>query len=110
MHSLIHDCRREEVENQTKGLSKKEKKEAELALQQAETELLRNKRRKITVRDFVNVKLIGRGAFGEVCIYLCLFVDKSGQSGKVQSHQRNFCNENDEQRFRNTKESGTKMY
>jgi hypothetical protein len=58
--------RREQVENQTKGLSKKEKKEAELALQQAETELLRNKRRKITVRDFENVKLIGRGAFGEV--------------------------------------------
>jgi len=58
--------RREQVEVQTKHLSRKEKKEVELALAQAETEQLRKKRKKICVRDFANVKLIGRGAFGEV--------------------------------------------
>eukprot|EP01126_Amoeba_proteus_P019658 TRINITY_DN2018_c0_g1_i15.p1 TRINITY_DN2018_c0_g1~~TRINITY_DN2018_c0_g1_i15.p1 ORF type:complete len:409 (-),score=92.35 TRINITY_DN2018_c0_g1_i15:735-1961(-) len=58
--------RRVEIEERTKGLSKKEKREAELALQMAETEQLRNKRKKLSITDYANVKLIGRGAFGEV--------------------------------------------
>lgn len=44
----------------------KEKRERELALQQAETDMLRQRRSKISVKDFENIKLIGRGAFGEV--------------------------------------------
>jgi hypothetical protein len=47
-------------------MSKKEKKELEMALATAESEHFRRSRRKMTCMDFVNVKLIGRGAFGEV--------------------------------------------
>lgn len=59
-------CRQEELEELAKNLSKKEKKELEMALAAAESEYFRRSRRKMKVTDFVNIKLIGRGAFGEV--------------------------------------------
>lgn len=58
-------------------MSKKEKKELEQAIAAAESEHLRRSRRKMSVRDFVNVKLIGRGAFGEVQIASCSFASCS---------------------------------
>jgi serine/threonine protein kinase len=58
--------RQEQMEKDGKNLSKKEKKELEMALASAESEYMRRSRRKMTCMDFVNVKLIGRGAFGEV--------------------------------------------
>lgn len=58
--------RKENLQNEIQGLSEHEAKEKELALLQAESEALRQKRHKISIRDFENVRLIGRGAFGEV--------------------------------------------
>lgn len=55
-------------------MSKKEKKELELAIAAAESDHLRKSRKKMSARDFVNVKLIGRGAFGEVCVFLNFFL------------------------------------
>uniref|UniRef100_A0A6B2L2Q8 non-specific serine/threonine protein kinase n=1 Tax=Arcella intermedia TaxID=1963864 RepID=A0A6B2L2Q8_9EUKA len=58
--------RQESLQNEIKNLSPEEAKEKELALSQAESENLRLSRHKISIKDFVNVRLIGRGAFGEV--------------------------------------------
>jgi hypothetical protein len=58
--------RQEQIEKDGENLSKKEKKELQIALATAESEHFRRSRRKMTCQDFVNVKLIGRGAFGEV--------------------------------------------
>ena len=58
--------RKEDLQFKIQGLSQEEAKEKELALAQAESEALRQRRHKISIRDFENVRLIGRGAFGEV--------------------------------------------
>eukprot|EP01128_Nolandella_sp_AFSM9_P008448 TRINITY_DN511_c5_g1_i1.p1 TRINITY_DN511_c5_g1~~TRINITY_DN511_c5_g1_i1.p1 ORF type:complete len:546 (-),score=174.89 TRINITY_DN511_c5_g1_i1:166-1635(-) len=59
-------ARQEELEKETVGMSKKEKKAKELALAQAESDHMRRSRKKLSAANFVNVRLIGRGAFGEV--------------------------------------------
>lgn len=61
--------RQEQLQQETQGLNPEQQKQAQLALQQAETEMLRQRRNKISVRDFENIKLIGRGAFGEVWFF-----------------------------------------
>lgn len=43
-----------------------------------ETEFLRLKRTRIGREDFESLKVIGRGAFGEVCYRLLMSVDFSG--------------------------------
>lgn len=58
--------RKDQLQNEIQGLPREEAKEKELALAQAESEALRQRRHKISIRDFENVRLIGRGAFGEV--------------------------------------------
>lgn len=55
---------------ETVGLSKAERRERQAALMQAESEHLRHTRAKMAVNDFENIKLIGRGAFGEVCFVI----------------------------------------
>jgi len=47
-------------------LTAKEKEHVKAELQHKEAELSRLSRAKITVRDFEPLKIIGRGAFGEV--------------------------------------------
>lgn len=49
-----------------------------MALATAESEHFRRSRRKMTCQDFVNVKLIGRGAFGEVRV-----VAEKNEDGKA---------------------------
>jgi len=58
--------RRDNLQNEIENLTPEEAKARELALSQAESENLRLSRHKITIRDFTNERLIGRGAFGEV--------------------------------------------
>ncbi len=49
-----------------KGLDAKARKEKEKEIQKISVENSRFARKKIAVKDFENVKLVGRGAFGEV--------------------------------------------
>eukprot|EP00028_Trichosphaerium_sp_Am-I-7-wt_P001063 CAMPEP_0168531722 /NCGR_PEP_ID=MMETSP0405-20121227/15688_1 /TAXON_ID=498012 /ORGANISM="Trichosphaerium sp, Strain Am-I-7 wt" /LENGTH=493 /DNA_ID=CAMNT_0008556721 /DNA_START=105 /DNA_END=1586 /DNA_ORIENTATION=- len=58
--------RRKNLETKTKGLGKKERKQREKEHLAQESQALREQRKKITIKDFENIKLIGRGAFGEV--------------------------------------------
>ena len=43
-----------------------EQEEIKRKVMHEEAELLRQERKKITIRDFPSVKIIGKGAFGEV--------------------------------------------
>jgi hypothetical protein len=54
------------LQTKTKGLNKKERKQIEREHLQQESHALRERRKKITIADFESLKLIGRGAFGEV--------------------------------------------
>lgn len=49
------------------GLSEAQKQEKRQQHAQKETEFLRLKRSRLGVEDFEPLKVIGRGAFGEVC-------------------------------------------
>jgi hypothetical protein len=53
-------------QNELEGLGKKERKEKEKEIYQSESVITRKLREKIMKKDFHSVKLIGRGAFGEV--------------------------------------------
>ena len=55
------------------GLSEQQKQEKRLQHAQKETEFLRLKRSRLGVEDFEPLKVIGRGAFGEVNFF-CKFV------------------------------------
>ncbi|PAV81211.1 hypothetical protein WR25_14563 isoform H [Diploscapter pachys] len=55
-----------EEEITAKGLSEKEKEESRQDQHAKETDFLRLKRTRLTVTDFESLKVIGRGAFGEV--------------------------------------------
>jgi len=48
-------------------LSEEEKDKRRVALDKKETELMRMRRMRISVKSFESIKIIGRGAFGEVC-------------------------------------------
>ena len=48
-------------------LSEEEKEKRRKALDKKETELMRMRRARISVKSFESIKIIGRGAFGEVC-------------------------------------------
>ena len=63
-----HHCRLQRLEDSLKDGSVSETTKAEKRLQHAlkETEFLRLKRSRLGVDDFVPLKVIGRGAFGEV--------------------------------------------
>lgn len=50
------------------GLSEQQKQEKRLQHAQKETEFLRLKRSRLGVEDFEPLKVIGRGAFGEVSL------------------------------------------
>lgn len=52
------------------GLSEQQKQEKRLQHAQKETEFLRLKRSRLGVEDFEPLKVIGRGAFGEVRLWL----------------------------------------
>ena len=62
----LEESLRDEPEEQ------KSEKRAQHAVK--ETEFLRLKRSKLGVDDFDPIKVIGRGAFGEVCILLTLWI------------------------------------
>jgi hypothetical protein len=47
-------------------LSEEDKEKRRVALDTKETELLRLKRRRLSAKSFDSIKIIGRGAFGEV--------------------------------------------
>lgn len=49
-----------------KGLNKAEKEEHRKTHASKETDYLRQRRTKLSVSDFQSLKIIGRGAFGEV--------------------------------------------
>lgn len=51
------------------SLSEQQKQEKRQQHAQKESEFLRLKRSRLGVEDFEPLKVIGRGAFGEVCIY-----------------------------------------
>lgn len=50
-------------------LTNKEQSDLRKELDKKETEYMRFKRRKLAPTDFDTIKIIGRGAFGEVFIY-----------------------------------------
>lgn len=52
------------------GLSEQQKQEKRLQHAQKETEFLRLKRSRLGVEDFEPLKVIGRGAFGEVILHI----------------------------------------
>jgi hypothetical protein len=58
--------RLKDYQKELEGLNKKDRKEREKEIFQSETDKTRKLREKIGKRDFKSVKLIGRGAFGEV--------------------------------------------
>ena len=64
------------MEDSLKDGSVSEATKAEKRLQHAvkETQFLRLKRSRLGVEDFVPLKVIGRGAFGEVLIYIITIV------------------------------------
>ncbi len=51
-------------------LSEEEKEKRRKALDKKESELLRLRRMRISVKSFDSLKIIGRGAFGEVSVVL----------------------------------------
>lgn len=59
-------CRRKQLDEEIKDLPKKERAKKEKEESQKETEYTRLLRSRITKQDFLPVKVIGRGAFGEV--------------------------------------------
>ena len=65
MH-VFHFSRLKSYQNELEGLGKKERKEKEKEIYQSESVITRKLREKIMKKDFHSVKLIGRGAFGEV--------------------------------------------
>lgn len=54
------------------GMPAKEQQELKQKVLHEESELLRQERIKLTIKDFPSVKIIGKGAFGEV--RLCKWV------------------------------------
>ena len=51
-----------------------ERKKLQLAnLGRKESEFLRQRRTRLTVSDFNTIKVIGKGAFGEVTIYIYIY-------------------------------------
>ena len=54
------------------GLSEQQKQEKRLQHAQKETEFLRLKRSRLGVEDFEPLKVIGRGAFGEVRFFVVI--------------------------------------
>ena len=54
------------------GMPAKEQQELKKKVLHEESELLRQERIKLTIKDFPSVKIIGKGAFGEV--RLCKWV------------------------------------
>jgi serine/threonine protein kinase len=58
--------RKKEIDTDLKGLDAKARKEKEKEIQKISVENSRLARKKFAVKDFENVKLVGRGAFGEV--------------------------------------------
>lgn len=58
--------RKKEIDTDLKGLDAKSRKEKEKEIQKISVENSRLARKKFAVKDFENVKLVGRGAFGEV--------------------------------------------
>ena len=69
---MIFVCRLKRLEDSLRAESVSEETKAEKRLQHAvkETEFLRLKRSRLGVDDFDPLKVIGRGAFGEVFINL----------------------------------------
>lgn len=63
-HFLRHDKLEETMKEE--GLSEDQKQEKRQQHAQKETEFLRLKRSRLGVEDFEALKVIGRGAFGEV--------------------------------------------
>ena len=70
-YKLFNTNRLQRLEDSLKDGSVSEETKAEKRLQHAvkETQFLRLKRSRLGVEDFVPLKVIGRGAFGEVLIY-----------------------------------------
>lgn len=68
LHTVFH-CRRIKLERklQEDALSEEEKRKQREALQQQERDYFRLQRQRLSSNDFEALKLIGRGAFGEVC-------------------------------------------
>lgn len=76
--SIFSPCRQDKLEESMKeeGLSEDQKQEKRQQHAQKETEFLRLKRSRLGVEDFEALKVIGRGAFGEVSssvVYYCCF-------------------------------------
>lgn len=70
--SLMH-CRRIELETKLTQIHSSDAKEREIRKYgRTESQHLRLKRTKIKLDDFITVKVIGKGAFGEVRSSLCL--------------------------------------
>ena len=73
--SLPSSCRLQRLEeslSSESGISESQKEEKRVAHATKETEFLRLKRSRLGVDDFDPLKVIGKGAFGEVCTVLVL--------------------------------------
>lgn len=73
--SLSLVCRRTEIENKLahEHCSEEKKKRQLQSLGRKESQYLRLRRTRLGLEDFVTVKVIGKGAFGEVsCVCVCL--------------------------------------
>lgn len=74
---LMNIYRRVEVEKRLQDeQSSQEKKNRQLqSLGRKESQYLRLRRTRLGLDDFVTVKVIGKGAFGEVCSMMCIGMD-----------------------------------
>ena len=66
---------------QAEGLSEEQKVQRRQELAQDERKYIRLQRKRMSSEDFEALKLIGRGAFGEVCL-------EASQAPSYQSDQR----------------------
>lgn len=74
-------------------MSETEKEEHRKTHASKETDYLRQRRTKLSVSDFQSLKIIGRGAFGEVFFYIILYLNLDTISSKNR-HRTYLCNEN----------------
>lgn len=73
VNNVFDICRRSELQKELESSHVPEEEQINLIkdLESKETEFMRLKRHKICVEDFDLLTIIGRGAFGEVLIFVC---------------------------------------
>lgn len=94
--------RRTELETKLaqENCSEEKKKRQLQSLGRKESQYLRLRRTRLGLDDFITVKVIGKGAFGEVRLLLsvhgCVYTynARKGAFGSGRRYRQNLCNEN----------------